>query len=120
VQIPRELISDPDMWEEAGPIIGDNMCCTGSQNIPNGDLEPVGLPNGYCRPKNARQIRIVISDLDEKSEAIRGEYWRSIEDGLIKGGYYLGKGKLDSNEPDCDFTDVVWTSDQVKWNGCSI
>jgi hypothetical protein len=108
------------MSEGAGPTIEEHMSCLGPQNIPNGNLELPDIPNGYYRPKCARQIRIVISDLDEKSEAIRGEYWRSIEDDLIKKGYYHGKGKLDSNEPDCDFTDVVWTSDQVKWNGCSI
>lgn len=120
VQIPRELI--PDMSEVATgrPISGNNTSCTGSQNIPNGDLLELNIPNGYHKPKSARQIRIVISDLDEKSEAIRGDYWKSIEDNLIKGGYYHGKGKLDSNELDCDFTDVVWTSDQVKWSGCSI
>ena len=70
-------------------------------------------PNGT----DARPIRIIIADLDEKSEAHRGEYWQSLEDSLIKGGYYLGAGKLDNNAEDCDLRDTVSTSDQVNWNG---
>jgi hypothetical protein len=54
---------------------------------------------------SSRRIRIVIADLDEKSEANRGEYWKSLEDQLIKGGYYLGAGKPDNAE-DCDLTAV--------------
>jgi Inositol-pentakisphosphate 2-kinase len=55
-----------------------------------------------------RPIRIIIADLDEKSEEIRGEYWKSLEQSLIAGEYYLGAGKLDSAE-DCDLSDdVAW------------
>jgi hypothetical protein len=112
VQIPKELFMDPST-EQASNL---------------GETTPTTIPPSLQRPNHAikpthksghptRCIRIVIADLDEKSEEIRGEYWKSLESELITGGYYLGNGKLDSNVKDCDLDDVVWTSDQVKWNG---
>jgi hypothetical protein len=104
LQVPRELLPDPD-GSEAPPTHHDvaTRPHSGTSSITNG-IE-------------ARPIRIIIADLDEKSEAHRGEYWQSLEDSLIKGGYYLGEGKLDNHAEDCDLRDIVWTSDQVTWNG---
>ena len=96
LQVPRELLSDPEVSDPRST-----------------EDSVVGIPNGT----NTRSIRIVIADLDEKSEVHRGEYWQSLEHNLIKGGYYLGEGKLDSSAEDCDLRDIVWTSDQVNWNG---
>lgn len=59
-------------------------------------------------PSKNRGIRIVIADLDEKSEVNRGQYWQSLEEELISGGYYLGTGKLDITVDDCDLSDSVW------------
>jgi|SRR5579871_5014334 len=94
VQIPRELLST-------------------SSSCP---------PSGSCNGNSthgSRSIKVVIADLDEKSEEARGEYWRSLEESLIAGGYYLGEGKLDTNAEDCDLTDdVAWlTSQQERENG---
>jgi len=69
--------------------------------------------------RRAREIRIVIADLDKKDQEIRGEYWRSIEAQLIQGGYYTGQGKTEE-EMYCDLRDLVWTSDQVVWNHCIV
>jgi Inositol-pentakisphosphate 2-kinase len=103
VQVPRELISDLNTQEQS----------SASHQQRNDTASEI------CKSKNIRGIRIVIADLDEKSENKRGEYWKSLENQLIDGGYYLGHGKLDSSAVDCDFTDVVWSSDQVTWNGCA-
>jgi hypothetical protein len=102
MQVPKELISDP-----AGAI---ETCSLTTEETA---VEATNLDSS----KLSRNIRIVIADLDEKSESTRGEYWQSLEDELISGGYYLGKGKLDTKAEDCDLSDNVWTSDQVKWNG---
>jgi Inositol-pentakisphosphate 2-kinase len=104
VQVPRELVSASE--EEASLSDKSDQ---GMNHTPN-----FSCTNSLSKP---RRIRIVISDLDEKSEANRGEYWKSLERELITGGYYLGRGKLDANAEDCDLRDVVRTSDQVKWNG---
>jgi hypothetical protein len=105
LQVPRELLADPDGSQT--PSTDHDVDATPPQS------EVSSIANGI----EARPIRIVIADLDEKSEAIRGEYWLSLEDSLINGGYYLGEGKLDNNAEDCDLRDIVWTSDQVTWNG---
>lgn len=78
VQVPRELICDES-----------------------------SSPNGKTSPR-ARDIRIVIADLDEKSEENRGEYWQSLEVELVSGGYYHGKGKLDNKADDCDLSESIW------------
>ena len=103
VQVPKELISMPEETSPPG---------TDVQQLNHNAIFPPQKSNANPRP-----IRIVLADLDEKSEANRGDYWKSLEDSLIAGGYYLGHGKLDPTVEDCDLTDVVWTSDQVKWNG---
>jgi hypothetical protein len=102
MQVPRELISDPPMSTDTCSLSTEGTA------VEAPDLESSKPPRG---------IRIVIADLDEKSEKNRGDYWKSLEDELISGGYYLGKGKLDVKAEDCDLSDNVWTSDQVKWNG---
>lgn len=102
MQVPRELISDPPMSTDTCSLSTEGTA------VEAPDLESSKHPRG---------IRIVIADLDEKSEKNRGDYWKSLEDELISGGYYLGKGKLDVKAEDCDLSDNVWTSDQVKWNG---
>jgi hypothetical protein len=112
VQVPKELFSDPSSeqtssLEETTP---SKICLCPQQ--PNHKIKPT-----YNSDHPTRRIRIVIADLDEKSEEIRGEYWKSLEAELIAGGYYLGNGKLDTSAKDCDLDDVVWTSDEVKWNG---
>lgn len=109
VQVPRELITDyaseqTSTLEESSP--------TTNALYRNHKLNST-LPSD----QPTRRIRIVIADLDEKSKEIRGEYWNSLEAELIAGGYYLGTGKLDTHAENCDLDDVVWTSDQVKWNG---
>ena len=72
--------------------------------------EPVVSVNGEGkRPSQSRCIRIVIADLDEKSEANRGHYWQSLEEELVSGGYYLGKGKLDPKADDCYLDGSIWT-----------
>jgi len=63
------------------------------------------------------KIRVLVADLDEKSEKHRGEYWRSLEEQLISGGYYFGKGKLNPNVENCDLSDNISTSDEIKWHG---
>jgi len=105
LQVPRELLTDPDHSDTASTDRDVDATSPWS--------EASSIANGI----ETRPIRIVIADLDEKSEAIRGEYWQSLEDSLIKGGYYLGEGKLDNNAEDCDLRDIVWTSDQVTWSG---
>lgn len=102
MQIPKELISDPPTFTDTCSLSTEGTA-----------VEAIDLES----PKHSRGIRIVIADLDEKSEKNRGEYWKSLEDALNSGGYYLGKGKLDVKAEDCDLSDNVWTSDQVKWNG---
>jgi hypothetical protein len=102
MQVPKELISDPTSAVE--------NCCLAAEEAA---VDVTNLESS----QRSRGIRIVIADLDEKSESTRGEYWQSLEDELISGGYYLGKGKLDAKAEDCDSSDNVWTSDQVKWNG---
>lgn len=102
LQIPKELLNDPGISEDPS-----------TNNGVDGTTPHWPSPNGT----NARPIRIVIADLDEKSELHRGEYWQSLEESLIKGGYYLGEGRLDCSAEDCDLRDIVWTSDQVNWNG---
>ena len=104
LQIPKELLPDPD---------GSEAPSTHHDVATPLHSETSSITNGI----GARPIRIIIADLDEKSEAHRGEYWQSLEDSLIKGGYYLGEGKLDNHAEDCDLRDIVWTSDQVTWNG---
>ena len=95
VQVPRELFqSAPEATATA-------------QNPANGEM------------RRAREIRIVIADLDKKDLEVRGEYWRSIEAQLVKGGYYIGQGQTEG-ETYCDLRDVVWTSDQVVWNHCIV
>lgn len=106
VQIPRELLSDTT---PSSDILSPAANATQSIDV-NGDGK---LPSG------SRRIRIVIADLDEKSEADRGAYWQSLEEELIAGGYYVGEGKLDDRAENCDLSDNVWTADQVKWNGVS-
>jgi hypothetical protein len=71
------------------------------------DMEHVNTPNSTSSTAHTRRIRIVIADLDEKSEINRGEYWRSLEDQLIQGGYYLGKGKQPPYAEDCDLSAVA-------------
>jgi hypothetical protein len=66
------------------------------------------------------KIRVLVADLDEKSEIHRDEYWRNLEDQLSNGGYYLGKGKTDVKDENCDLTDNVSTSDQVKWDDFTV
>ena len=100
VQVPKELIYDESSPE--APDIkhnGDDIKLNGNDIKLNGDGKP--------HPPS-RGIRIVIADLDEKSEANRGLYWRSLEQELISGGYYLGKGKLDPAAEDCDLTGSIW------------
>jgi hypothetical protein len=109
VQVPKELISDPIVsLEPVANNNNENNVNERTNNTPNG---PAKLSTNNCYPKSdARRIRIIIADLDEKSQAGRGEYWQSLEDALIKGDYYLGNGKLDNSTEDCDLSDVVWTS----------
>ena len=112
VQVPRELFTDPSSEQTS------NLEETTSAKIllcPRQPNHTINSTRNSDQP--TRRIRIVIADLDEKSEEIRGEYWKSLEAELIAGGYYLGNGKLDTNSDDCDLDDVVSTSDQVKWNG---
>src|SRR5271163_3239128 len=71
LQVPKELLSDPD---------GSGALSTHHDATPHS--EGASITNGI----QARPIRIIIADLDEKSEAHRGEYWQSLEDSLIKGG----------------------------------
>jgi Inositol-pentakisphosphate 2-kinase len=112
VQVPRELFPDLS-WEETSSLEE-----TTPTTIPLCPQQPNHTINGTRNSDHpTRRIRIVIADLDEKSEEIRGEYWKSLEAELISGGYYLGNGKLDTSVKDCDLDDVVWTSDEVKWNG---
>jgi|SRR5271156_574037 len=116
VQVPRELLNSPK-YQHSGevPLEEDGISEASRQN---------GLPVSLTANQRSasedggRQIRIVIADLDEKSESQRGEYWRGLEQQLIQGEYYLGKGKLDANYEDCDLSDVAWTCEQVaaKWN----
>lgn len=112
VQVPRELFTH--LSSEQTSCLEETISTT----VPvypqqlNHTIKPT--PNS---DNSARRIRIVIADLDEKSEEIRGDYWKSLEAELITGGYYLGNGKLDPEAKDCDLNDVVWTSDEVKWNG---
>jgi len=80
----------------------------------------VGKENGIHNKSTPREIRIVIADLDKKDQEVRGEYWRSIEEQLTGGGYYVGAGKTYPDEEDCDPRDVVWSSEQVVWNYCAI
>ena len=96
VQVPKELVTDPN---------GSQVPSTDHyiDAIPH-HSETSSIANGI----KARPIRIIIADLDEKSEAHRGEYWQSLEDSLIKGGYYLGEGKLDTNAEDCDLRDIYF------------
>ena len=120
VQVPRELLSLPRSSIESDVTIHESELKT-PQSGSSCDSEHTHLESVVAySPRPTREIRIVIADLDEKSEEIRGEYWKSLEDQLIGGGYYLGKGKMDSAAEDCDFSDIVWTSDQVKWNGCEV
>ena len=63
------------------------------------------------------KIRVLVADLDEKSEKHRGEYWRSLEEQLVSGGYYFGKGKLNPTIENCDLSDNISTSDEIKWDG---
>lgn len=120
VQVPREFLSLPRSSIESDVTVHESELKTpqsgSSYNSERTHLESV---EAYS-PRPPRGIRIVIADLDEKSEEIRGEYWKSLEGQLIEGGYYLGNGKIDSAAEDCDLSDVVWTSDQVKWNGCEV
>src|ERR1700733_12179360 len=74
LQVPRELLPDPDGSE--APSTHHNV------NAAPLHSETSSITNGI----EARPIRIIIADLDEKSEAHRGEYWQSLEDSLIKGG----------------------------------
>jgi len=113
VQVPRELLNSPiDQFSGDLPLEGHGVS-QGSQ----GNGLPAAIET-HATKDGGRQIRIVIADLDEKSESQRGEYWRGLEQQLIHGGYYLGKGKLDANYEDCDLSDVAWTCEQVaaKWN----
>lgn len=109
VQIPRELF-DPQ-----APV----PHALQPQPPPTGIDRTPQNPTAWKTDVTRRQIRIVIADLDKKDQEVRGEYWRSIEAQLVEGGYYMGHGKI-SEEEDCDLRDVVWTSDQVVWNHCSI
>jgi hypothetical protein len=104
LQVPRELL--PDLYGSEAPSTHHDADATLLHSESS-------MTNGI----ETRPIRIIIADLDEKSEAHRGEYWQSLEDSLIKGGYYLGEGKLDNHAEDCDLRDIVWTSAQVTWNG---
>lgn len=108
IQIPRELYLTPP--EET------------SQNSEVENTSNRRLANGFHKCVNRitqpRPIRIVIADLDEKSEENRGEYWKTVENNLIEGGYYLGAGKLDAKEEECDLRDdIAWTSSQIQQNG---
>jgi len=145
VQIPRELIPDPQLIPEAmytshsdappGEPPGEAIGPPGRIAQTNGtagreakeerdgppaathgflgeaeyssDAEHVNTPNSTSSIAHTRRIRIVIADLDEKSEINRGEYWRSLEDQLIQGGYYLGKGKQPPYAEDCDLSAVT-------------
>jgi Inositol-pentakisphosphate 2-kinase len=104
VQVPKELI--PDLPSH----LSDDTSSTTAQDDP------------IC--KNHRKIRIVITDLDEKSQIHRGEYWKSVEDNLIKGEYYLGRGKTENDEhnaDDCDLSDDGRTLGKLKWGqGCGV
>ena len=93
VQVPRELISEET---SCGSPAHD---AAGSGAMVNGDNKHTSQNRG---------IRIVIADLDEKSEVNRGHYWQSLEEELISEGYYLGKGKLDITAEDCDLSDSLW------------
>lgn len=92
VQVPRELIC-----EETSESLAPGSA--GSGAMVNGDNKHTSQNRG---------IRIVIADLDEKSEVNRGQYWQSLEEELISEGYYLGKGKLDITAKDCDLSDSLW------------
>jgi len=96
LQVPRELLPDPN--GSAAPSTHHDVDVTRTHS------ETSSITNGV----EARPIRIIIADLDEKSEVHRGEYWQSLEDSLIKGGYYLGEGKLDTNAEDCDLRDIYF------------
>ena len=103
LQIPKELITETAVCESpTTELCPDETSSRSDTSTVNGT--------------GARPIRIIIADLDEKSEAHRGEYWKSLEESLIKGGYYLGEGKLDHAAEDCDLRDIVRTSDQINWN----
>jgi hypothetical protein len=107
IQVPRELFPPQ-----------------GSLDTPQdrqGQVFPaVDMANGTPGKHAPREIRIVIADLDKKDQEVRGEYWRSIEEQLSEGGYYVGAGKTSPEEKDCDLRDVVWSSEQVVWNHCAI
>jgi hypothetical protein len=95
VQIPRELFSCSESVEE---VNGENLECNGSTKH-----------FGNHSKKSPRPIKVVIADVDEKSEEARGHYWKSVEQSLITGGYYLGEGKLDLSTNDCDLSDdMAW------------
>lgn len=95
VQIPRELFS---YSEPCGAVVETPNAKRVSNHVVNNTIP-------------SRPIKVVIADLDEKSEEARGEYWKSLEESLIVGGYYLGEGKLDPNARDCDLSDdLAWKS----------
>ena len=108
ILVPCHLISDPKAL-----FHGPSSSVNGSGTNPHQSVTVEDFPG-------SGKIRILVSDLDEKSEKHRGEYWRSLEEQLINGGYYLGKGKMDVNAENCDFSDNATTSDQVKWDGCTM
>ena len=107
VQIPRELIS----YSTASANVSSTAFNTSNGHQVDAHEK---ITNGFHK---SRQIRTIVADLDEKSETCRGDYWKSLEEQLILGGYYLGKGKLGSKVENCDLSDNAWTADQVKWNG---
>src|SRR5436190_24332715 len=96
VQVPRELIPDPTASEEPTSPIAPETPPPAASGSPVPKIPDIKsnhtlycIPNSDHKP-STRRIRIVIADLDEKSEANRGEYWKSLEAELINGGYYLG------------------------------
>ena len=129
VQVPRELISHADSADTNAPATSAAHGVT----VPDKDRPsavtrilglaaepsvpgPCPVPT-LCPSLPPRRIRIVIADLDEKSEESRGEYWQSLEHELIRGGYYLGAGKQDNAEDcdlsACDLSAVVETNETV-------
>ena len=116
IQIPKELIPDPSVIPNYDPSQASIPISTDVNrfrlpSVVNGIRAfPFGCPR---RKEPSRRVRILISDLDEKSEKGRGEYWASQEESLIKGGYYVGMGKLNPSAENCDLSDVVWNSEDV-------
>jgi len=81
VQVPKELVTDPNGSEAP----------SGVERQPYNRRNPSPFRNVIHCEWYQSKTRIIIADLDEKSEAHRGEYWQSLEDSLIKGRYYQEK-----------------------------